>query len=135
MNDRRDLLKTTAVAATLIAFGSVPKSFASGKAKYTNVIFTKENPGRWKDVEDIHVPQVTITGSKIVVITNHPMSQAHYIVRHTVVLADGTLVGAKTFVPTDKPESSYELPKGYKGKFFVTSFCNLHDFWLAEAKA
>jgi superoxide reductase len=135
MNDRRDLLKTTAVAATLIAFGSTRRATASGKDRYTNVVFTKENPGRWKGKENIHVPQVTITGSKIVVFTDHPMSQAHYIVRHTVELADGTPVGARTFTPSDKPESSYELPKGYKGKFFVTSFCNLHDFWLAEAKA
>ncbi len=78
---------------------------------------------------------MTVAGSKVTVITNHPMSQEHYIVRHTLVLADGTFVGAKTFTPADKPESSYELPKGYKGKFFVSSDCNLHDFWLVETKA
>ncbi len=64
--------------------------------------------------------------------TKHPMSSEHFIVRHTLVLADGTTVGAKTFTPADKPESSYELPAGYKGKITATSFCNQHDFWLSE---
>lgn len=67
MNNRRDLLKTTALAASLAAFGSVRRSFAAGKPKYTNIIFTKDDPGRWKGKESIHVPQVTITGSKVVV--------------------------------------------------------------------
>jgi len=133
MNDRRDFLKTTAVAASLIALGPVRSSFAAGMApKYTNIIFTKENPGVWKGKEALHVPHVTITGSKVKVVTNHPMSQQHYIVRHTLVLADGTSVGSETFTPTDKPESTYELPMGYKGIFYVTSFCNLHDFWMVE---
>jgi superoxide reductase len=135
MNHRRDFLTTTALAASLAAFGSVRRSFAAGKPKYTNIIFTHENPGRWKGKESIHVPQVTITGSKVVVVTNHPMSQEHYIVRHTLLLADGTFVGAKTFTPTDKPESAYDLPNGYKGRIYVSSFCNLHDFWLLETKA
>jgi superoxide reductase len=135
MNHRRDFLKTTALAASLAAFGSVRKSFAAGKPKYTNIIFTNENPGRWKGKESIHVPHVTIAGSKVVVVTNHPMSQEHYIVRHTLILADGTFVGAKTFTPTDKPESTHDLPNGYKGILYVSSFCNLHDFWLLETKA
>jgi superoxide reductase len=75
------------------------------------------------------------TGSKVVVVTDHPMSQEHYIVRNTLPLADGTFVGAKTFTPTDKPEATYDLPHGYKGRFYVSSFCNLHDFWLLETKA
>jgi superoxide reductase len=59
-------------------------------------------------------------------------ASGHYIVRHTVVLADGKVVGAKTFAPTDKPVSSHALPAGYKGKVFATSFCNKHDFWVTE---
>jgi len=135
MNDRRDFLKTTAVAASLIAFSSIPKSFAAEKVEYTNIIFTKENPARWKGKESLHVPEVTVTGSKVSVITPHPMSNEHFIVRHTLILEDGTYVGSKTFTPADKPESAYELPAGYKGKFYVSSACNLHDFWLIETKA
>jgi superoxide reductase len=133
MHDRRDFLKTTTVAAaSLLAISAVPLSFAAGNAKYTNVIFTKENPGRWAGKEGIHSPQVTVTGSKVDVVTKHPMSNEHFIVTHTLVLEDGTYVGSRTFTPADKPESSYELPAGYKGKFYATSFCNLHDFWLTE---
>ena len=135
MQDRRDFLKTTVAAASVLAISSVPRAFAAEKPKYTNIIFTKENQGRWEGKAAIHVPQVTVTGSKVEVVTNHPMSSEHYIVRHTLVLEDGTFIGAKTFTPADKPESSYELPAGYKGKFYVTSFCNLQDFWLTESKA
>ena len=135
MNDRRDFLKTTAVAASVLAISSVPKVFAAATSKDTNLIFTKENPGRWTGKEGIHVPQITVTGNKVEVVTKHPMSNEHFIVRHTLVLNDGTYVGSKTFTPADKPESSYELPAGYKGKFTVTSFCNLHDFWWNTTKA
>ena len=135
MNDRRDFLKTTAAAASLIALSSVPNSFATDKPEYTNIIFTKENPARWKGKEGTHVPKVTVTGSKVSVVTNHPMSNEHFIVRHSLVLKDGTYVGSMTFTPADKPESTYELPAGYKGKFYVSSFCNLHDFWLVETMA
>ncbi|MDR3630526.1 MAG: desulfoferrodoxin family protein [Desulfocapsaceae bacterium] len=133
MQDRRDFLKTTVAAASLLAINSVPRAFAAGNPMYTNIIYTKDNPGRWVGKAAIHAPQVTVTGSKVNVVTNHPMSNEHYIVRHTLVLEDGTYIGSTTFTPADKPESSYELPAGYKGKFYATSFCNLHDFWLTES--
>lgn len=63
------------------------------------------------------------------------MSDKHFIVRHTLVLEDGTYVGATTFTPADKTESSYELPAGYKGKVYTTCFYNQHDFWLTETLA
>jgi superoxide reductase len=132
MQDRRDFLKTTVAAASIFAVSSVPRTFAAGTPAYTNIIYTKENPGKWAGKEGSHAPEVTVTGSKVAVVTKHPISKEHFIVRHTLVLADGTYVGATTFTPDDKPESSYELPAGYKGKFSVTSFCNLHDFWLTE---
>lgn len=132
MNDRRDFLKTAAAAASLLTLTSVPLAFASGPAQFTNIIYSKDNPGKWAGKEGSHAPQVEVTGSKVAVVTKHPMSGEHFIVRHTLVLEDGTFVGAMTFIPADKPESSYELPAGYKGKIYVTSFCNLHDFWMTE---
>jgi len=131
MNDRRDFLKTAA-AASVLAFTSTSVAFAGEADEYTNIIFTKENPAKWAGKEGSHSPKVTVMGAKVSVVTPHPMSEAHFIVRHTLVLEDGTFVGAKTFTPADKPESSYDLPMGYKGKIMVTSFCNLHDFWMAE---
>ncbi len=131
MNDRRNFLKTAATASVL-AFTTTPLAFATDTPEYTNIIHTKDNPALWAGKEGIHVPQLTVTGSKVVVVTKHPMSAAHYIVRHTLILGDGTFVGGMTFTSADKPESSYELPAGYKGKIHATSFCNLHDFWLNE---
>lgn len=132
MHDRRVFLKSAAAAASVLAISSAPLAFATGNAEYINIVFTKANPGRWAGKEGLHVPQVTVTGSKVMVVTPHPMSDQHFIVRHTLVLGDGTYAGETTFTHADKPESSFELPAGYKGKIFVTSFCNLHDFWLAE---
>jgi superoxide reductase len=132
MYDRRDFLKTTAAAASVLAISTVPQAFAADTALYTNVIYTKDNPGRWTEKVGSHAPEVTVTGSTVKVVTKHPMSEAHFIVRHTLILEGGTYLGSMTFTPTDKPESSYELPAGYKGKIIATSFCNIHDFWLTE---
>jgi len=131
MTDRRDFLKTTAVAATVMAFGSTATAFASS-APYAGVVYTKDQPGQWAKKVATHAPEVKVEAGKASLVTLHGMSEAHYIVRHTVVLADGTFVGGKTFSAADKPESSFELPAGYKGKAYATSFCNKHDMWLTE---
>ncbi len=132
MYDRRDFLKTTAAAVSVMAFTSAPLALATGSAEYKNIIFTTDSPGKWSGKQSIHAPQVTVVGDKVTLFTNHPMSESHFIVRHTLVLADGTFVGGKTFTAADKPESTYDLPAGYKGKICATSFCNLHDFWLTD---
>ncbi|CAK8714489.1 MAG: superoxide reductase [Candidatus Electronema aureum] len=132
--DRRDFLKTAAAAASVVAVGSAASAFAADAApSLAGIVYTKEQPGQWKGKEGSHAPTVTVEGSKVSVITPHPMTAEHFIVRHTLVLADGTVLGGKSFTPTDKPESSFELPKDYKGKICATSFCNQHDFWLTEA--
>lgn len=140
--DRRDLLKTAAAAVAAAAAGSVVSVFAADEAAAPAapslagaVYYTKEQPGHWKGKEGIHVPEVKVEGGKVSVVTQHPMTAEHFIVRHTVILADGTVLGAKNFASTDKPESSYDLPKDYKGKICATSFCNLHDLWVSEAEA
>jgi len=133
MNDRREFLKTAALAATTVTLASSGFAFAAPPAGLTNIIYTAENPGKWEKKVGSHAPVVTITGSNVAIETKHPISADHFIVRHTLVLEDGTVVGATTFTPADKPQSSYELPAGYKGKIYATSFCNLHDFWLSEA--
>jgi superoxide reductase len=132
MTDRRTFLKTSAVAVSALALTDIDSAFASGKDRYFGIIYTKENPGKWAKKVGSHAPVVTIAGGKVTVETKHPMSEAHFIVRHTLVLADGTVVGAKTFTAQDKPVSTYSLPSNYKGRVSATSFCNLHDFWLTE---
>ena len=132
MIGRRDFLKGAVVTVSVLGLGSATQSLASSAGPYTNIIYTSDNPGKWGAKVKTHAPEVTVAEGKVAVKTVHPMSAEHFIVRHTLVLADGTVVGAATFKHTDKPESAYELPTGYKGKVFATSFCNLHDFWLTE---
>jgi superoxide reductase len=133
MTDRRDFLKGGLVAATALVAGSVNIASAA-PAPYANIIHTTANPGKWDKKVGSHLPSIAIEGNKVTLFTKHGMSEKHFIVRHTLVLEDGTVVGGKVFTPSDaEAKSTFELPPGFKGKFFGTSFCNLHDFWVNEA--
>ena len=133
MTDRRTFLKGGLAAASALAISSVNIASASSAKPYTNVVYTASNPGKWGKKVGSHLPSVTVEGNKVTLFTKHGMSETHFIVRHTLVLADGTVVGAKVFSGNDKEaRSSFELPAGYKGKMYATSFCNLHDFWVNE---
>ena len=133
MSSRREFLKSSVVAASILALGRALPVQASVDT-LSGVIYTKDDPGKWGKKVGSHLPSITVEGSKVTLDTKHPMSAKHYIIRHTLVLEDGAVVGAKTFYPdVKKAVSSYELPAGYKGKIYGTSFCNLHDFWLNEA--
>jgi superoxide reductase len=125
---RRNLAKTALAGAAAAAI--IPAAAAQAANKAENIVFTENDPGHWAKVEKLHVPVLTITGSSLTVKTPHPMSPAHYIVSHTVVLAGGKFLDRKTFTPADEPVSTHTLPDGYTGKIFVTSTCNLHDFWV-----
>ena len=131
MINRRDFLKTTAVAASTVAISSTATAFA-GSPSHAGIVYSKDQQGQWEGKAGSHAPEVNVEGGKVTVTTVHPMTEAHFIVRHTVVLADGKVIGSATFTAADKPVSTVELPKGYKGKACATSFCNKHDLWLTE---
>ncbi|RUM33636.1 MAG: desulfoferrodoxin [Desulfobulbus sp.] len=131
MIDRRDFLKTAVVTTSVAAMMSSGAAFADNQS-FPGVVYTKKQPGQWAKKVGSHAPEVTVDGSKVMLVTRHGMSAEHYIVRHTLVLGDGTVVGATTFTAADKPESSYDLPANYKGVVYATSFCNKHDFWVTE---
>ncbi len=136
MKKRRNFIKCGILAGSAVALGSVSNVMASSAPAmtYTNIVYTKDNPGKFAKKVGSHLPSITVDGSKVTVFTKHGMTEKHFIVRHTLVLEDGTVVGGKVFSPTDKEaKSSFDLPAGYKGKLYATSFCNLHDFWLNEA--
>ena len=65
------------------------------------------------------------------------MSNAHYIVRHTLITADGEVLFHHTFSGTDdKAESQFKasvVPKRGQS-YYALSFCNKHDLWLSEVK-
>ncbi len=133
--DRRDFLKTgvaSVAVASGAAFASVGSAFAAESTSYAGVVYSKEQQGQWEGKAGSHAPQVKVEGGKVSLVTIHPMTEEHFIVRHTLVLSDGKVAGGTTFSPADTPESSFDLPKGYKGKACATSFCNKHDLWVTE---
>lgn len=115
------------------AIGNSAKVYAASETFPAGVVYTAENPGKWAKKVGSHAPKVNVEGGKIAISTMHPMSEKHYIVRHTLVSTDGNVIGEKTFYPSDKEAVSiYELPPGKGLNLYVTSFCNKHDFWLTE---
>ena len=104
-----------------------------------NILYSEAHQGVWKGKAGSHVPKVELTknGDKysMAVQTKHSMSERHYIVRHTVVTDCGKVIGAKTFHWDDEPTSEYEFElDGNCKQFFVMSYCNLHDLWVAQSK-
>lgn len=137
MSNRRSFIKGALSVAAVASTASVTRSMAlsAPPVAMAGIIYTKENPGMWAKKVGGHLPSIDLDGSKVTIATDHGMSVKHFIVRHTLVDANGKTLGAKTFTPDDeKPISTYTLPEGYKGKLYATSFCNKHDFWLAETE-
>ena len=136
MNDRRNFLKKSVLMAAGMALGRGTKAFASQGSFPVGIVYTRKSPGKWAKKVGSHAPRIKMEGKKVKITTAHPMSEKHYIVRHTLVTADGKVIGEKTFYPSDKKAVSvFELPPDHGSKLYATSFCNLHDFWLTEFTA
>jgi superoxide reductase len=132
MSSRRDFLKGSLVLGVAVAAGHAGNAQA-GSAFPPGLVYTKDNPGRWAGKEGAHVPKVAVAGGKVTILTPHPMTPPHFIVKHTLLTPEGKFIGEKTFTAADpKAESTYDLPAGFKGTLWATSFCNLHDLWLTE---
>lgn len=133
MNTRRDFIKTSLVIGAGMVVVRPAEAFASAGDYPSGIIYTTETPGKWVKKVGGHAPKVSVDGKRVTITTEHSMSYKHYIVRHTLVSADGKVLGEKTFFPKDKePVSTHELRLGHGTKFYATSFCNKHDFWVAE---
>ncbi len=138
MKNRRKFLKNSLIAAGAVSLAgplmaAVPGSKEGKTDRFHGIIYTENDQGRWKGKAPSHVPQVKTEGNKVRLHTVHPMTPEHYIVRHTLVDKSGNVLGTKTFYPSDvQPISTFELPAGYHGKLYATSFCNKHDFWIKE---
>ncbi|MBI5444603.1 MAG: desulfoferrodoxin [Deltaproteobacteria bacterium] len=118
-----------AIAGAMVAGSPLP---ARASTLPAGLIFTRDAPGRWAGKEGAHAPKVTTDAGKLTIVTPHPMSMPHFIVKHTLLTPDGKFLGERTFTEADKPESTYLLPTGFSGVLWATSFCNLHDLWLTE---
>ena len=131
MGSRRDFIKGTLVLAGVAAVASARAARADTCP--AGLIYTQTAPGRWSGKETLHSPQVTVDGSKVTVVTPHPMSPSHYIVKHTLLDATGKVLGERTFANTEtEAKSVYQLPDGFHGDLCAASFCNLHDLWIAQ---
>jgi superoxide reductase len=127
---RRDFARTALFGAAAAAVLPAAAK-AADKSPAQNLIFTHDDPGYWAGKEATHTPVATVADGVLTVTTPHAMSEAHFIVSHSVVLDGGKYLGRAVFTPASKPVSTHMLPAGYKGKVTVTSTCNLHDFWMA----
>jgi superoxide reductase len=133
MSRRRDFLKGSMALTGAAVLGST--AFAQGAAKFpAGLIYTKDAPGRWAGKEGAHAPKAAVDGATVKITNSHPMTEKHFIVKHTLLTPEGKVLGEKTFVSTDTAESTYTLPDGFKGTLWAASFCNIHDLWLTEFK-
>jgi len=103
-----------------------------------NIIYTKDQPGVWKGKDGGHLPQISASTEDdqllVDVETLHGMSEKHYIVRHTIVSAEGEVLGAKTFHWKDEPVSQHKIKAQPGSDVYVLSYCNLHDLWLVKTR-
>ena len=140
MSNRRTFLKSSLAVAAGFAVGHISPVSAGTTCSYPKgIVYTKHNPGKWSGKIKGHMPNVKVEGNKVTVTTTHGMSEAHYIVRHTIVSKCGKVLGEKTFQPSDaEAKSVFDLPDTSSKyawdttKLYATSFCNKHDLWVAE---
>jgi superoxide reductase len=133
--ERRVFLKGSVLAVGTIIAGTAIRAEAAAKFP-PGLIYTRDNPGRWVNLVNIHTPAVSMDAGRVKIVTPHPMSLQHFIVKHVLLTEDGLVLGERTFAYTDSapPTSYYELMDGFHGNLWATSFCNLHDLWLTEFK-
>lgn len=105
----------------------------------SDIYFTKESPGRWKEKVAGHLPSIGIekSGSKITVkiVTSHEMKgYEHYIVKHVLLDSNYKFIDEYLFNPEkDKTAASTFTLENYSGTFYALSMCNKHDLWLNSA--
>lgn len=129
MSTRRQFLAGTALLAGVSVVKAVP-AFAWDFTMDKGIIYMQDQQGMWEGKAKLHVPLIDTKDMEVVITTPHPMSEPHYIVRHTIVNDKGEVVHSKTFNWKDQPVSKAKLKE--KGKYVATSFCNLHDLWVEE---
>jgi superoxide reductase len=141
MNNRRNFIKSTlvvasglAISGTAFAKGNLPAPKKEKSPKFSGIIYSAKDQGDWEGKAGSHAPKITMNGSKVTILTDHGMSERHFIVRHTLVTPKGEVLGTQTFYPNEdeKALSTHDLPEAYSGKLYATSFCNKHDFWVTE---
>ena len=139
-NSRRNFMKTSifigvaGVVGTSLTACTSDDEVGSEKNNLSKngILYSSQNQGRWQGKDGSHSPIISVNGKSVTVVTNHGMSESHYIVKHTLLSDGGEIIGETVFSPKDKKASStFELNEVPK-KLIATSFCNLHDMWISE---
>jgi superoxide reductase len=132
MQKRRDFLKTSLVASAGLVAATVLPSSAAENSKANIFAYTQDHQGRWEGKASSHAPVVTIEGNKVTMETKHGMSEAHYIVKHSLLDANGNVLGEQIFFPQDKKAISTYVIEGKYTELYALSFCNIHDLWVTK---
>jgi superoxide reductase len=138
--ERRDFIRwgVTGLGASIIT-PSLVLAKNVNPAPISDIYYTKESPGRWKDKVAGHLPSIGIekSGTKITikVITSHEMkAYEHYIVKHVLLDQNYTFIEEHMFNPEkDKAAISTFTLDNYSGPLYALSLCNKHDLWLNSA--
>ncbi|MBM4206483.1 MAG: hypothetical protein FJ190_00250 [Gammaproteobacteria bacterium] len=137
---RRNFIKWSAASIGASLF--LPEWVAAKDVVATSVsdiYYTKESPGRWKDKVAGHLPSIGIEKSKgkitVKVATAHEMKgYEHYIVKHVLLDKNYKFIDEHLFNPEkDKAAVSTFALDQCSGVIFVLSMCNKHDLWLNSA--
>ncbi len=105
----------------------------------SDIYYTKESPGRWKDKVAGHLPSIGIekAGGKITVkvVTSHEMKgYEHYIIKHVLLDHNYKFIDEHLFNPEkDNAAISTFTLENYSGAIYALSMCNKHDLWLNSA--
>ena len=105
----------------------------------SDIYYTKESPGRWKDKVTGHLPSIGIekSGTKISIkiVTSHEMKGfEHYIIKHVLLDQNYKFIDEHLFNPEkDKAAISTFTLANYSGPLYALSMCNKHDLWLNSA--
>lgn len=132
MQKRRDFLKASLVTSAGLVAATVLPASAAEDTKANIFAYTKEHQGRWEGKAGSHAPVITIEGNKITVETKHGMSEAHYIVKHSLRDSNGNVLGEQVFLPQDKKAISTYVVEGKHAELYALSFCNIHDLWVTK---
>lgn len=138
--ERRDFIRlgVTGLGGTLVTSQSVQAKNVK-TPPISDIYFTKDSPGRWKDKIAGHLPSIGIekSGSKITIniVTSHEMKGFdHYIVKHVLLDKNYKFIDEHMFNPEkDKVATSTFTLDNYSGAVYALSMCNKHDLWLNYA--
>lgn len=95
---------------------------------------TELKPNSTDAAGEKHVPVIEVSGNKVTVKVGsvpHPMTEEHYI--GFIYLETTKGVSKKYLEHTGAPEATFVIDEDEK-VVAAYEYCNLHGFWMAEAK-